>query len=263
MYGHDIAFLNFYQNIKSRRRHPFRGWIFGWPRRFASSSPSVTDWIPPIRSARVGFIIRFSSVLPWAVATNWTPRSAIVRAACVSSLCADFIDDNDFRHVVFHCFNHHGVLHIGCRHLHPSRMSDGRVGDVAVAGNFIRSIDNNDTLMKIICQYPGNFAQHRGFTYAGPAQQQDTFSGFHQVFDDFYRAENSARPTRSVSPTILPLRLRMAEMRCKVRSMPALFIVAETADAGDDILNVFIGHFSLVEDHFPVQKAGFRRSPQV
>ncbi len=58
---------------------------FWVPLRLASSSPRVTDWIPPTRSARVGFIIRFSRVLPWAVATSCTPRSAIVRAAWASS----------------------------------------------------------------------------------------------------------------------------------------------------------------------------------
>ena len=31
----------------------------------------------------------------------------------------------------------------------------------------------------------------------------------------------TARPTRQVSPTTLPARFRMAEMRCRVRSMPA------------------------------------------
>ena len=32
---------------------------------------------------------------------------------------------------------------------------------------------------------------------------------------------NTARPTRQVRPTTLPERLRMAQMRCSVRSMPA------------------------------------------
>ena len=32
---------------------------------------------------------------------------------------------------------------------------------------------------------------------------------------------NTARPTRQVRPTMRPLRLRMQEMRCSVRSMPA------------------------------------------
>ena len=55
------------------------------PRRRASSSERVTDWMPPIRSASVGLSIKFSSVLPCAVPTSCTPRSAIVRAACASS----------------------------------------------------------------------------------------------------------------------------------------------------------------------------------
>ena len=59
--------------------------VFWVPRRRASSSPRVTDWMPPIRSLRVGFIIRFSRVLPWAVPTSCTPRSAMVRAAAASS----------------------------------------------------------------------------------------------------------------------------------------------------------------------------------
>ena len=37
----------------------------------------------------------------------------------------------------------------------------------------------------------------------------------------------TARPTRQVSPTILPRRLRMAEMRCRVRSIPARLSVSK------------------------------------
>ncbi len=59
--------------------------LFCVRRRRASSSPRVTLWIPPIRSDRVGLSIRLSSVLPWAVPMSWTPRSAIVRAAWASS----------------------------------------------------------------------------------------------------------------------------------------------------------------------------------
>ena len=59
--------------------------FWGSPRRRISSSPRVTDWMPPIRSERVGFLIRLASWLPCAVPTSWTPRSAIVLAASASS----------------------------------------------------------------------------------------------------------------------------------------------------------------------------------
>ena len=58
---------------------------FWVPRRRASSSERVTVWIPPSRSLRVGLTSRLSRVMPWAVPTSWTPRSAMVRAAAASS----------------------------------------------------------------------------------------------------------------------------------------------------------------------------------
>lgn len=42
--------------------------------------------IPPTRISSEGFIIKFSIVTPWAVATSWMPRCAIVLAAIASSL---------------------------------------------------------------------------------------------------------------------------------------------------------------------------------
>ncbi len=59
--------------------------LFCEPRRRASSSPSVTLWMPPIRSDSVGLSIRLSRLLPCAVPMSCTPRSAIVRAAWASS----------------------------------------------------------------------------------------------------------------------------------------------------------------------------------
>mmetsp|Transcript_43 Transcript_43/g.148 ORF Transcript_43/g.148 Transcript_43/m.148 type:complete len:218 (+) Transcript_43:98-751(+) len=59
--------------------------LFCVPRLLASSSLSVTVPIPPMRSARVGFFIRFSMTWPWAVPTSITPLSAIVRHARASA----------------------------------------------------------------------------------------------------------------------------------------------------------------------------------
>jgi len=51
--------------------------------------------------------------------------------------CADFIDDDHFRHVILHRFDHHRMLMFRIGHLHPSRTSDSRVRNVSVAGDFI------------------------------------------------------------------------------------------------------------------------------
>ena len=48
----------------------------------------------------------------------------------------------------------------------------------------------------------------------------------------------TARPTRQVSPTMRPARLRMAEMRCSVRSMPARLSSPNSPMRCDDVVDV-------------------------
>jgi hypothetical protein len=40
-------------------------------------------------------------------------------------------------------------------------------------------------------------------------------------------------------------------------------ITAEAAYAGGDIINVFLAYLLGIEDDFPIQETGFRRTPQV
>src|ERR1035437_2251912 len=68
---HPIALLDLDEDVEGGRR--------------ASSSERVTVWMPPSRSLRVGLTSRLSRVMPWAVPTSCTPRSAMVRAAAASS----------------------------------------------------------------------------------------------------------------------------------------------------------------------------------
>ena len=61
----------------------------------------------------------------------------------------------------------------------------------------------------------------------------------------------TARPTRHVSPTILPLRLRIAEMRWSVRSMPARLSSPNDADVVDDIGDVVLVDLAVGQDLLP------------
>src|SRR5216683_2877379 len=64
-------------NVGGALRSSTDFWV---PRRRASSSESVTLWMPPRRSFSVGLTSRFSIVWPCAVAISCTPRSAMARA---------------------------------------------------------------------------------------------------------------------------------------------------------------------------------------
>src|SRR5919197_207417 len=81
-------------NVGGALRSSTDFWV---PRRRASSSERVTVWMPPTRSVRVGFSMRFSKVLPCAVAMSCTPRSADagMRDVAVASDLVRRVDDND------------------------------------------------------------------------------------------------------------------------------------------------------------------------
>ena len=105
---------------------------------------------------------------------------------------ADLVDDDYLGHVVFHRFDHHGVLLGGRGHLHPARPADARVRDVAVAGDLVRRIDDNHPLLELVGQDAGHFAQQRRLTHAGLTQDKDARPALHEVADDVHRPEDRA-----------------------------------------------------------------------
>ncbi|OPZ80227.1 MAG: hypothetical protein BWY76_03421 [bacterium ADurb.Bin429] len=105
---------------------------------------------------------------------------------------ADFVNDDNFRHVVFHRFNHHRVLLRYARHLHAPRASDGGVGDVSIACNLVGSIHHHHALFQLIGQHARHFAQFGGLADARPAKDEDGMPLLHHVADDIHRAEYRA-----------------------------------------------------------------------
>ena len=135
-------------------------------------------------------------------------------------LGADLVDDDDLGHVVLDRLDHHRVLHRRRRHLHAPRAADRRVRDVAVAADLVRGVDDDDALAQIVGQHARRLAQHRRLADAGPPQQQDALARLDDVANDVDRAEDGAADAAGEADD-RPSRLRMAEMRCSVRSMPA------------------------------------------
>ena len=76
-------------------------------------------------------------------------------------LGADLVDDDDLRHVVLDRLDHHLVLDRRGANLHPARLADRRVGDVAVAGDLVRGVDDDDPLAEVVGEDARGLAQHR------------------------------------------------------------------------------------------------------
>jgi hypothetical protein len=158
-------------------------------------------------------------LLPCAVPISWTPRSAIV-ARPAPRARSDLVDDDDLGHVVLDRLDHHLVLERRRADLHPARLADRRVRDVAVAGDLVAGVDDHHALAHVVGQDAGGLAEHRGLADPGrPMIRIDFPVSTKSLMISI--VPNTARPIRHVSPTILPFRFRIALIRWSVRSMPA------------------------------------------
>ncbi len=61
-------------------------------------------------------------------------------------LGADLVNDDHLWHVILHRLNHHEVLPLWGAHLHPARLPNRWVWDVAVTGDLVRRIHHYDAL---------------------------------------------------------------------------------------------------------------------
>ncbi len=102
---------------------------------------------------------------------------------------SDLVDDDHFGVVVFHRLDHDFMLQRWLGDLHPPRATNRRVRHVAIAADFVARIDNHDTLG--FRQYTRRLTQHRRFTNAGCAENQDALPSFDDVAQDVYCSVDS------------------------------------------------------------------------
>ena len=210
--------------------------------------------MPPIRSDRVGLSIRLSRLLPWAVPISWTPRSAIVRAACGLQLGPDLVDDDDLGHVVLDRLDHHLVLERRRADLHPARLADGRVRDVAVAGDLVAGVDDDDALAQVVGQHAGRLAQHRGLADARAAHDQDRLPGLDEVVDDLDGAvDRPADPAGQPDDLAVAVADRADPVERPLDAGPV--VVAERPDVLDDEGDVRLGDLAIEQGHLRIREA--------
>ena len=81
------------------------------------------------------------------------------RPACLRLFdAADFIYDDDFGIVVFHCFDHDVVLLFVERYLHTTRRSDAGMGHITIPTDLIAGVDDDDAFFQRIAHVPGSLA---------------------------------------------------------------------------------------------------------
>jgi hypothetical protein len=164
--------------------------------------------------------------------------------------------------VVFDRFDHHTVL-VGRRwHLHAPSSSDGRVRNIAVAGDLIGCVDNHNALVQLIGKHSGRFPQESGLAHTGTTEEQHTLAGLNQITHDGDRAEHSATNSAGEADN-LPRTIADSGDAVK-RSLDASPIVpAKYSNAFGDEGEIFTIHFSIGQSHFAALKPGLRYPPEI
>jgi hypothetical protein len=141
-------------------------------------------------------------------------------------------------------------------------MADARVWYVAVSSYFIRRINYDDPLSKIVGEDAGDLAQHGGLAYSRASQKQDALSGFDQVLYHFYGPENGAAhaagQSNDASP---PIPYCGNAVQRALDAGPV--VLSEIADARGHVFDVGFGDFDRAEHHLAAGEAGFRLPSKV
>ena len=143
--------------------------------------------------------------------------------------------------MVLDALDHHVVLQAGVGNLHATCAPDRGVRDIAVAGNFVRRIDDHDALASLVGQNTGGLAEDRGLANAGSAQYQHALAGADQVFD---------QPDRPINGTTDPASQphgfagAVSQHGYPVESAfdPSPVVVAKMSNMIYDVSNLIVGN---------------------
>jgi len=159
----------------------------------------------------------------------------------------DLVDHDDLGIVVLDRLDHHFVLECRFTDLHATGAADGRMGNIAVAGDLVRRVDNYDALL--LRQDASSLTQHGGFANGRTSDQQDALAAKDNVLNDVDGAVNGAPHTTSQSyDGFVSIANGGDAMQRSFDS--AAIICVETADSRDDViqrlsLNLPVAQFAL------------------
>ncbi len=152
---------------------------------------------------------------------------------------AYLVDNNNFGHVVFHCFDHHGVLQFRACHLHSSGGSNSRMRDVTISGYLIGSIYNHNTFLEFIREHPRDLAQFCCLSNPRPPKQHYTLPALYNVADNVDCPVNGATYS-----TGKPNHLALPVSYCRYSVQGALdtcaVVFTKLSHVADNIIQVFI-----------------------
>src|SRR6266571_509559 len=150
MHSEAVTFLNFDEHIKRRRCLALQDGLLG------TASPGLLvrqgDGLNPTHEVGEGRIPQqVVEGIPMGCGNELDATLSNGASRQRFSFGADLIDDDHLGHVVFHGLDHHSVLLRGRRHLHTPRPADTGVWDVAITGDLVRGVHDNEPFAQVVC----------------------------------------------------------------------------------------------------------------
>ncbi len=216
-----------------------------------------------MRSESVGLSMRLSRLLPCAVPMSWTPRSAMVRAASASSS----VPISSMTMTSGMWFSTASIItacwRSGRAHLHAPGAADARVRDVAVAGDLVGGVDDDDALVELVGEHAGGLAQHRRLADARAAHDEDGLARFDEVVDDLDGAEDGPPDAAGEAHDLAVAVADGADAVQRALDAGAV-VLAEGAHVVDHVLDVVLADLAVEQDLLAAAaEARLRLAPEV
>jgi hypothetical protein len=174
----------------------------------------------------------------------------------------DLVDDDDLGHMVFDGLDHHGVLHRRRRDLHPPRAAHGGMGDIAIAADLIRGIDDHDAFAQIVGEDAGGLAQQRGLAHTGPPHHQNAATRLDDVSNDGDGPEDGA-PDATGDADDAAFAVANGGDAMQGALDAGAVVVTEGTDPLDDEVDIVLADGAGREQYFAPGEASLRLAPEV
>jgi hypothetical protein len=136
------------------------------------------------------------------------------------------------------------------------------MGDIAIASDLVRGIDDHYTLIGLVSEDASNFAQEGCLTHTRATKNQDRLALFHDISDQGntakYRSPNTAGQADDLAFAVAH-RADTMESPLDTSSI----IVAKFADTLNHVFKVGVGHRLCTKDHLPFWEPSLGLTAQV
>ena len=133
--------------------------------------------------------------------------------------------------------------------------------DVAVAGNFVRRVDDHDALA-LFRQHARALAEHRGLADAGTPEQAHRLAAAQDVEQDVDRAVNRASDAARQTDDLAGAIANRADAVERLLDAGAI-VGAEGRDARANVRDIFVANRRLGEINKIVLETGLGRTPEI